>query len=150
MKHVALLLALTGSFLVATDLVARANQPSGPWLVGFDWSTNAILTLAASPRTQSIAAGVHGISVLNSNALLWPVHPVRTNSPVILFGFDKSRSPVGPIPPGLYQTAPYTALVLVPGPHPDDKCIAGMGGSGVGMPMIRPELRFIPKRTQTN
>jgi hypothetical protein len=53
--------------------------------------------------------------------------------------------------PGVYTSAPYTCIVVVPGDHPDDKSI--VGGRGVGqevepMPMYKPELRLIPRGTK--
>ncbi len=54
--------------------------------------------------------------------------------------------------PGVYEARPYTCIVVVPGPHPDDRCIAGRGGAG-GAPadprmIIKPELRLIPRGTK--
>jgi hypothetical protein len=53
-------------------------------------------------------------------------------------------SPPRSIPPGVYTTAPYSCIVVVPGPHPDDRCIVGPGGGDSSMPIIKPDLRFIP------
>jgi hypothetical protein len=49
--------------------------------------------------------------------------------------------------PGLYATAPYSCLVLVPGPHPDDRAVVGTGGADAdpSMPIIKPDLQFIPR-----
>lgn len=49
-----------------------------------------------------------------------------------------------PVPPGVCETAPYSCIVVVPGPHPDDCCILNPGG-GSPMPIIRPDLQFIPR-----
>ncbi len=51
--------------------------------------------------------------------------------------------------PGVYEASPYTCIVIVPGPQPDDKCIIGRGGAGgttvdPRMPILKPELRLIP------
>ena len=48
------------------------------------------------------------------------------------------------IPPGVYKTAPYSCIVVVPGPQLDDKCIVNPGGGNSPMPIIKPDLRFIP------
>ncbi len=50
--------------------------------------------------------------------------------------------------PGVYKAEPFTAIVVVPGPHPDDKAVAG--GASLGevdprMPMAEPYLRLIPR-----
>jgi len=64
--------------------------------------------------------------------------------------FLQPNRPAGQLAPGVYETAPYTCIVVVPGAHPDDKMI--VGGAAVGMnevdpkmPIVRPELRFIPR-----
>ncbi len=55
------------------------------------------------------------------------------------------------VQPGIYETEPYTCIVVVPRAHPDDKMIVGQGrptGTNVfvpRMPMVQPELRFIPR-----
>lgn len=46
--------------------------------------------------------------------------------------------------PGVYETWPYTCIVVVPGPHPDDKSM--VPSTGDGMPVIKPDLRFIPRK----
>ena len=58
------------------------------------------------------------------------------------------NSPVPPAPkPGVYETAPFSCIVLVPGPHPDDRAIIGSdrGNNYSAMPIVRPDLRFIPR-----
>jgi len=48
------------------------------------------------------------------------------------------------IPAGVYRTVPYSCIVVVPGPHPDDRCVVRPGGGDFSMPIIKPDLRFIP------
>ena len=48
--------------------------------------------------------------------------------------------------PGVYKTTPYSCIVMVPGPHPDDRAIVSPGGGQYTMPVITPELQFIPLR----
>jgi hypothetical protein len=50
-----------------------------------------------------------------------------------------------PVPGGVYRTEPYSCIVVVPGPHPDDRCIVNPGSGHYSMPIIKPDLRFIPK-----
>jgi hypothetical protein len=50
----------------------------------------------------------------------------------------------GQLPAGVYKTLPYTCIVVVPGPHPDDKCIVKPGAGDFSMPIIRPDVQFIP------
>jgi hypothetical protein len=57
-------------------------------------------------------------------------------------------SPAPPqLKPGLYETAPYSCIVQVPGPHPDDGALIGSnsGNNYSAMPVIRPDLQFIPR-----
>jgi hypothetical protein len=54
---------------------------------------------------------------------------------------QNSRTPPGP---GIYETRPYTMIVMVPGKHADDKSLTG-GWSGDSMPTGRPKLDFIPR-----
>lgn len=48
------------------------------------------------------------------------------------------------IPPGVYRTTPYSCIVVVPGPHPDDKCVVKHGPGDSPMPVVKPDLQFIP------
>ncbi len=53
-----------------------------------------------------------------------------------------------PLAPGIYETTPYTCIVVVPGGHPDDKMIRRAPSANTvtpGMPIVKPELRFIPR-----
>jgi hypothetical protein len=74
-----------------------------------------------------------------------------TNLPALNFKadkvpFDGKLSPQDHLKPGVYKTSPYTCLVLIPGPQPDDCSVHGPGGTGVEkMPTIKPELKFIPQ-----
>ena len=46
--------------------------------------------------------------------------------------------------PLVYRTEPYACIVVVPGSHPDDWWLITPGNRGSDMPVIRPELRFVP------
>ena len=48
------------------------------------------------------------------------------------------------LPAGVYRTVPYSGIVVVPGPHPDDRCVVRPDGGNVSMPIIKPDLRCIP------
>jgi hypothetical protein len=50
-----------------------------------------------------------------------------------------------PLKPGVYETKPYSSIVLVPGPHPDDKMVFGMDRPKVEMPTKRPDLDLRPR-----
>jgi len=49
------------------------------------------------------------------------------------------------LPPGIYETAPYSCIVVVPGPHADDRCVLVPSSRGFPTPVIRPGLQFIPR-----
>ena len=59
---------------------------------------------------------------------------------------NRAPSVVSPtrVPPGVYRTAPYSCIVVVPGPNLDDRFIVNPGGGSLSMPTIKPDLRFIP------
>jgi hypothetical protein len=54
---------------------------------------------------------------------------------------------------GVYETIPYTSVVIVPAPNVDDRSVipwprSGLASTGNGkapMPIIKPELQFIPR-----
>ncbi len=48
------------------------------------------------------------------------------------------------VPPGVYKTEPYSCIVVVPGAHLDDRCIINPGVGDIPMPIVKPDLRFIP------
>jgi hypothetical protein len=50
--------------------------------------------------------------------------------------------------PGVYETKPYTCIVVVPGVHPDDKMSKGgpsVAPSEPWMPAVKPDLHFVPR-----
>jgi hypothetical protein len=46
--------------------------------------------------------------------------------------------------PGVYKTEPYSCIVVVPGPHLDDRFVVRPGTTNFPMPVVKPGLRFIP------
>src|ERR1041384_8548414 len=46
--------------------------------------------------------------------------------------------------PDVYRTAPYACIVIVPGKNPDDRSVVKPAEVDSAMPVIKPELRFIP------
>ena len=46
--------------------------------------------------------------------------------------------------PSVYRTVPYTCIVVVPGPRLDDRAIVNPGRAEASMPIIKPDLQFIP------
>jgi len=60
-----------------------------------------------------------------------------------LFERARKRGVGAQVRPGVYKTEPYSMIVRVPGPHPDDKMI--VGGPELKMRQMQPGLRFIPR-----
>jgi hypothetical protein len=50
----------------------------------------------------------------------------------------------GQLSAGVYKSWPYTCIVVVPGPCPDDKAILKPEDRNYQMPVVRPDLQFIP------
>jgi hypothetical protein len=64
-----------------------------------------------------------------------------TNSPVLFFVVPN----VAPFPkPGVYKTEPCAGIVIVPEKHPDDRAIVNLAQGDFKIPVIQPELRFLP------
>ena len=135
MKRVALTLALAALALLWT--LARGQvQPPDPAPRLDLWTTNWL--------AQAVAAQAPATLALSQAPVLVPKLRGLTNSPTLLFRLPPHRSPSGPIRPGLYQSAPYTCLVLVPGPCADDKSVFGTQSVDPRMPKVEPDVRLIP------
>jgi hypothetical protein len=104
-----------------------ARAPSTPW----PGKTQSNLVVIPSPR---------------SNLLFLASAPARQPEPAIQTSPPSAHPPSAPstIPAGVYKTLPYSCIVVVPGPHPDDRCMFGQGKGETSMPIIKPDLRFIP------
>jgi hypothetical protein len=57
---------------------------------------------------------------------------------------DSKPSLFAPLKPGLFKTAPYSMIVIVPGDSGDEQFAASVGDANSRMPIVRPELKFIP------
>jgi len=57
--------------------------------------------------------------------------------------FDKS-SPTQPLQPGVYQTYPYTIILIVPGGSIGDRCFIEIPNANSKIPSISPDLKVIP------
>jgi hypothetical protein len=53
-------------------------------------------------------------------------------------------APPNGLAPGIYKTEPYTCIVIVPGEHPDDRMAIHPPDQGSNMPVLKPDLHFIP------
>jgi hypothetical protein len=106
-----------------------SSAPTTPWLPNAPGNVIVIPSPAGNPL----------IPVLPPTRKPEPKHQTLPPTP-------RLHSPTAPpiITPGVYKTAPYSCIVVVPGPQLDDKCIVNPGGGNSPMPIIKPDLHFIP------
>jgi hypothetical protein len=72
-----------------------------------------------------------------SNLWVLPRHPPS-------FARGARPGEPGSVPPGVYESEPYTCIVVVPGPQWDDRCLVPGGAAIEPMPVVKPELRLVP------
>jgi len=111
--------------------------------------------LAATPLLPLVQSATLSIQApAQSYVRIWPAvgqtnaYRLAPLSPQIILQAQFSPDPPARPKPGIYETAPYTSIIVVPGPHPDDRAIVPLGGPGTAIPSIptiQPELRLIPR-----
>jgi hypothetical protein len=57
---------------------------------------------------------------------------------------DKLPTPPPPLKPGVYQTYPYTIIIITPGRGIDDQSIVEIPNANSKMPVIKPHLKVVP------
>jgi hypothetical protein len=109
-----------------------------------------------APWVVRVLPPARAFSLPATNGRAW----VLTNSPwsrsnVWIFPrgarpFGPGRGPVAPpvAPPGVYESEPYKGIVVVPGPQWDDRCLTFGGDWTAPMPVVKPDLRLIPRASQ--
>jgi hypothetical protein len=117
------------------------------------WISSAKVELAQpAPTARFQLHGDSGLTLAEPRApaaerktLQWP------GSTVFIWGTNrapvypnKGAPPASHLAPGVYETKPYTCIVVVPGATSDDK-MAHSGGGTPAMPAIKPDLQFIPR-----
>ncbi len=140
-------------FLVAAALVAFALLATLSLAQGLKKSEfTALATDYSSPRLVDPHVGpvvLYNAGLTNSLPFPGPLL-VLSNHPTSLFakpGRSRLVPPRAPAP-GVYLAKPYSMIVVVPGPHPDDKCIVSPSGPVAPMPVIPPELHLVPFHTK--
>ncbi len=120
------------SFVIATGLTfsicARAQLATNHW------------TVAATNLTW-LSTNVVGLrSPAGSSLFLVPPTRFQPEArPAV------NQSPTAALPaPGVYRTAPFACIVVVPGNHLDDPMAVRPGANTPSMPVLKPELHFIP------
>ena len=136
--------------LGCSSVLAQAASSRRPAFDGPAWPTNWLVQTQAAPHFPLSVQPLFGRNVLPGSGTNWGAKAgllAGTN------GFSGQKGPAWespPLPPGIYQTYPYSCLVLVPGPHPDDKSIANLQGGQSQMPIVQPGLTFVPKNLGSN
>ena len=115
-------------------------------------------TKAWSPAIRFVMFGITA-TTLASAALDWQRMPNQRDSMRLLTTADGglpvpnlqmgaraviAQSASALLIPGIYKTAPYACIVVVPDKCPDDHSVVAPAECGSAMPVIRPELRFTP------
>jgi hypothetical protein len=98
---------------------------------------------AAAPLLPAPGAiAVPGLTNQGPNTRYFLVLPKNANP-------CASRAPASKeLKPGVYESLPYTALIVVPPPCADEaRCIITPGNVDPAMPMLQPKLRFVPHNT---
>jgi hypothetical protein len=137
MKRIAIVGAVLGVAggvcVLAGTLGGLHKDPLPP--VAMPWWGNTQTGIVTIPSSSSAVLLQAGAPTTNKPQLRILINPqaARTNAPFS-----------SPVAPGVYRTFPYTCIVVVPGPHPDDACIAKPGNMDPSMPIVKPDLQFIP------
>jgi hypothetical protein len=137
MKRIAIVGAVLGGAgcvcVLAGTLGGLYKDPLPP--VAMPWWGNAQTGTLSIPFHGSNLLPQAGVSATNKPPLRILINPqaARTNTPF-----------AAPVPPGVYKTFPYTCIVVVPGPHPDDASVVKPGNVDPSMPIVKPDLQFIP------
>jgi hypothetical protein len=89
--------------------------------------------------------GLRGYTWLLTNSAAWKSNRWASSGQPRLFAFRGSNTPASP-PPGVYESKPYTGIVVVPGPQWDDRCLFPGPDVTPPMPTGKPELRLVPRK----
>ncbi len=151
MKRVAFVLALLGAVFVCLYGIAQSVSQPEP-VAGSNSLFEPFIPAPPPTPAQWSSPLLFGPNAVTQTNFLPSVPKHRPIAPPRIFLFDSppsaSNARSNALPPGVYNTEPYTSLVLVPGPHPDDKCIIGNGAAQppIRMPTVKPDLQFIPRK----
>jgi hypothetical protein len=96
---------------------------------------------ASGPATRILRSTNGNIIIITTNAL-GPVsgRTFRAQQPKDSKPFSSAALP------GVYSTEPYTCIVIVPVAHPDDQSVIHPPEPAPNMPVLKPDLRFVPLR----
>jgi len=122
--------------------VAELREP-----IVSDFLQECVLTNPATASTPLITAGVTNTLPLNQFVFPTNLFAMATNgSTLLFFGTNRvlSLPTAGSPARGVWKTEPFACIVLVPGPHPDDRMAVNPGKAETKMPVIKPSLKFVP------
>jgi hypothetical protein len=106
-------------------------------------SASAQAVTNQAPITATIAVAGQ-TNILMRNPRIGPKSFFATNLNAGLSAPAVDGTSAGLPLPGVYKTQPYSCIVVVPAKQPDDRSLVKPAESGSAMPVVKPELRFIP------
>jgi hypothetical protein len=130
----------TKSLIVAAGL--SVSVPSVMSLARAGWNIGpiAVTNLTSAPAGWSLLSNQWG----GTRLILIPNGGHRAGEPQMGKQAAAAKSSALLPEPGVYKTTPYTCIVIVPGKNSDDCCMLRPAEHGSAMPVIKPDLRFIP------
>jgi hypothetical protein len=88
----------------------------------------------------------HGVRQTNAQSTIALFRPERGPLRAYPLDLDNLPPPPPPLPAGVYQTYPYTIIIIiVPGRRIDDRIIIGMPDTHSPIPIIKPHVEVVPK-----
>jgi hypothetical protein len=138
MNHFMLTVVLAGAYSFSGQLFADQVKPGHPAAVAGQSSLRALRPVTPLPGTNR----PNNRAATNSLPKSAPLAPnwtlILTNHP------GRGTNVSTALLPGVYETAPYTCIVVVPEKHVDDSIFVAPTESVTRMPVVKPELQFIP------
>ena len=144
------LLAFAALVLGTTLVLTCAEPPSVPPGINRTameqnpgLSTPATLGLYPQPTPPLYCPGVHqtdpqSFEILPTGRSAVPSQPTPLD-------LDNLPPPPPPLLAGVYQTYPYTIIIIEPARGIDDRSIIGVPYTDSRMPIIKPHLEVVPK-----
>ena len=111
---------------------ALTSPPRITWTNHFNITTN----FGLSPFPYDFGQPGNGLPFAITNGL--------PESRLVPLRRDGSLPSSDVLTPGVYKSEPYSLIVKVPRPSGDDAFVVGRNQSGFRMPVVLPDLRFIP------
>ena len=144
------LLAVAALMLGTILVLTCANSPSvlrpldNPLTdLNLDLSNPASMFLYQQPTPDSPHPGVHQVDP-QSTITPFPSRSAVPSQPTPL-DLDNLPPPPPPLLAGVYQTYPYTLIIVGPERGIDDRSIIGIPNNNSPMPIVKPHVEVIPK-----